>query len=372
MKKDKLHCYAFWKPGENIVNTWSGTSWNLYQGLKSGFDTVIEDADRGIPARGLLKLWKRNIICPRLWERLYYGWLNRRLKQHVGNDRVLMISEVLETRNEHYCYFDNIWATEYYFRRIEPQLGYRGWPLAHNIFKYASERQLRWNISRQYRIMASAKAVFCMGRWLKDFIDETYPELADHTYHVGGGINTPPPTRENGSVDRERPYRRILFVGTDFALKGGDLLVEAYHILKQRMPGVRLTMVGVDEKPQCVTDDIEFCGRVKFEEVGRLMRSSDLFCLPTRFDAYCIAVIEALANGLPVVTRNVFELPSFVEEGVTGEFITNDDAEYLALQMEKVLNNPSYKEAVVARHDRYISEYSWETVCRRMIDIMNK
>lgn len=192
MEKEKLHCYAFWKPGDDIVKTWSGTSWNLYQGLKRGFDTVIADADRGVVSRGLLKLWKSNVVCPRLWERLYYAWLNRKLKEKVGKDKVLMISEVLETPNEHYCYFDNVWASEYYFREIEPQMHYRGWRLAHNIFKYDSERQLRWNVRRQYRIMASSKGVFCMGQWLKDFIDKTYPELAAKTFCVGGGVNTPP------------------------------------------------------------------------------------------------------------------------------------------------------------------------------------
>lgn len=131
-------------------------------------------------------------------------------------------------------------------------------------------------------------------------------------------------------------------------------------------------MVGPVERPECVTDDIEFLGRVSFEKVAQLMDNSDVFCLPTRFDAYCIAVVEALTNGLPVVTRKAFELPNFVEEGITGEFITSDDAELLAKQIEKVLTNPAYKAAVATRHNRYVAEYSWETVCRRMIDIMNR
>ena len=49
-----------------------------------------------------------------------------------------------------------------------------------------------------------------------------------------------------------------------------------------------------------------------------------------------------------------------------------DNAQELAGLMEELLSNDSYKQNVKAKHDYYISEYSWDAVARRMKEAMDK
>ena len=192
----------------------------------------------------------------------------------------------------------------------------------------------------------------------------TYPELGYKTYAVGGGINCPVFKSEC------RLPNSILFVGSSFYTKGGDLVVEAYKLLKQRISNLTLTIAGPKQKPEEVTDDINFLGVISNDDVSKIMLSHSVFCMPSRFDAYGLVFVEALVNGMPCIGRNAWEMPYFIEEGVTGELIDDDDVEELASKIERVLNSPQYGQNVQSRHDYYVQEYSWKNVCKRISDII--
>jgi glycosyltransferase involved in cell wall biosynthesis len=121
----------------------------------------------------------------------------------------------------------------------------------------------------------------------------------------------------------ERPLR-ILFVGADFKRKGGDMLVEA----------VRSRFGHQCELHIVTRDAIEAGGNVFLHraepntpELQEQYAKADLFCLPTRAEAFGIAAIEALASGLPVILGNVGGTPDIVDHGSTGWLIkpTLDD-----------------------------------------------
>ena len=78
--------------------------------------------------------------------------------------------------------------------------------------------------------------------------------------------------------------------------------------------------------------------------------------------------IEALTYGLPCIGRNVNEMPYFIENGETGLLLGEDDAESLALMMEKLLHDEAIKANVRAKRDWYVNEYSWDTVAGRIVD----
>jgi len=89
-----------------------------------------------------------------------------------------------------------------------------------------------------------------------------------------------------------------------------------------------------------------------------LFADADLFVFPTRADCLPLAVMEALAAGLPVITTGVAALPEAVVNGENGLIISAGDANAFSEAIQCLLTDESlrYKMSVAARaiaHERF-------------------
>ena len=80
--------------------------------------------------------------------------------------------------------------------------------------------------------------------------------------------------------------------------------------------------------------------------------------------------VEALTFGLPCIGRNCYEMPYFIEDGNTGLLLRHDDAEELADLMMRILNDDSFSEHVMNKRTWYINNYSWDSVARRIAQVI--
>ena len=87
----------------------------------------------------------------------------------------------------------------------------------------------------------------------------------------------------------------------------------------------------------------------------QLYAQADIFVFPTEADCFGIAVSEAMAAGLPVITTDIGGLSEQVEHGVNGLIIPPSDATALAIALRTLKNNP-LKIASMAAHSRQIAE----------------
>jgi glycosyltransferase involved in cell wall biosynthesis len=123
------------------------------------------------------------------------------------------------------------------------------------------------------------------------------------------GIDVPPLQRSAGAVDGRR---RLLFLGRVHPIKGIELLLEAWAVLQARHPDWELLIAGKGDSEyvdglQAMAQRLglarlAFHGAVYGEPKHALFRSAELFVLPTHTENFGMAVAEALARGLPVIT----------------------------------------------------------------------
>jgi glycosyltransferase involved in cell wall biosynthesis len=78
-------------------------------------------------------------------------------------------------------------------------------------------------------------------------------------------------------------------------------------------------------------------GFVSAEERLALLRSADLFAMPSEAELQSIATLEAMAVGLPVVAARARALPELVEAGVNGRLFEPGDVNAAACQIEALL-----------------------------------
>jgi glycosyltransferase involved in cell wall biosynthesis len=89
-----------------------------------------------------------------------------------------------------------------------------------------------------------------------------------------------------------------------------------------------------------VSDRVELPGWIGSEERERTLRTATVFALPSREEGLPVALLEAMAHGLPAVVTAVGGIPDVFEEGRHGYFVPPDDPHALADRLRALLEDP--------------------------------
>lgn len=155
--------------------------------------------------------------------------------------------------------------------------------------------------------------------------------------------------------------------------KGHDTLLAAFAIVRERIPEARLVLVGDGPhraqvealvRAARLADSVHLAGRAA--EIWPHLAGADVFALASPSEALGIAIMEAMAAGLPVVATDVGGIPELVEPGVTGELFPVRDHRELARKLVALLESPERLRAMSAaalvaaetmRMERAVEEY---------------
>jgi glycosyltransferase involved in cell wall biosynthesis len=232
--------------------------------------------------------------------------------------------------------------------------------------------------ARERVVYQGAAAIFPLCEHLRrSFIDD-FQIPADRVHAVYAG-----PNFASGSIAAVPPSRRdahpptALFVGLQFHRKGGDLLVESFRRVRAQLPDARLILAGVPvgyvEGPgiTCLGD----LNKNRPEGAAALTAayaSADVFALPTRFEPFGIAFVEAMHFGLPCIGPDAWAVPEIIADGETGFTVPAEDVDTLSDRLLRLLSDPPLArrmgEAGRARAQRM---FTWAAVAKRLTHAMN-
>lgn len=160
----------------------------------------------------------------------------------------------------------------------------------------------------------------------------------------------------NGRQKVSNQHIRLLFVGAMGKLKGECDLIYALEQVPNLESSLRLTLLGDGAetlKPffqnSGVWPLIEHLGPVKMEERVKYFKRADLFVLPTYAEGMPVAVIEAMAAGLPVIATRVGGIPELIDDGVEGYLVAPGDVEALADRIARLIRDPSERQRMGKR-----------------------
>lgn len=160
---------------------------------------------------------------------------------------------------------------------------------------------------------------------------------------------------------------RILCVASLYPIKNHETLIDACSHLAQQGLDFRLTLVGKDEAGRQellenraaaagIAGKIDFHGLADHREVAGLLRSADLFVLTSHSEGIPVAMMEAMATGIPVLGPRVTGLPELVEENVSGWLAAPDQPREFAGIMAGLIVDPARGGAVLAPARKKIEE----------------
>lgn len=155
------------------------------------------------------------------------------------------------------------------------------------------------------------------------------------------------PARETAQRHAPGTLPRLLFVGGDFARKGGPLLLDVFRAsLRERCELHLVTRDPLENEP----------GVFVYRDLGpnnprlhRLYETADALVLPTRADCFSLASIEAMATGIPVITCAVGGIPEIVEHGASGWLVPVGDGAALHQAIDALLADPTQADTMGQR-----------------------
>ncbi|MEM7307785.1 MAG: glycosyltransferase family 4 protein [Planctomycetota bacterium] len=177
----------------------------------------------------------------------------------------------------------------------------------------ANSRMVARDVSERYRVPAEALRVIHNGVDLERF----HPR---HRSGAGAAL------RAELGLDSSRLV--VLFLGTGYGRKGLDVVLAAFAGLARARPEARLVVVGYDSARAAyeaqaerlgLGDAVRFLGGRRDPEA--CYGAADLYVLPTRYDPFANATLEALASGLPVLTSDANGGAELLSPGAEGEVV---------------------------------------------------
>ena len=189
------------------------------------------------------------------------------------------------------------------------------------------------------------------GRGLRAVLGESASGRL-HVVHDGVGL----PTAVTGPADAPR----VGVLASVVHRKGHHVLIRAFAEVLAAVPEAELVIVGApgDTEPgyldelRGMTERLGTAARVRFlgyvDRPERIYADLRVFCLPSLEDALPLAILEAMAVGLPVVSTTVGGIPELVDDGRSGVLVAPGDARALAQALIAVLGDPARGRAMGA------------------------
>ena len=198
----------------------------------------------------------------------------------------------------------------------------------------------------------NARGIFPMSQWAGDSAVKDYGANPVGIHVLPNGVDL---TQWNPAGRADRPDKDVcdlLFVGGDFARKGGELLLDwakSTEVGGWRLHLVTPQPVPVDDPRVQVYNDLTS----NDPRLVQLYRDADAFVLPTLADCSPWAGFEAVASGLPLVLGKTGGTGEIVRPGETGFLVEPKDAAGLARSLETLIGDGALRRrmGVAARAD---------------------
>ena len=182
--------------------------------------------------------------------------------------------------------------------------------------------------------------------------------------------------------DIPKDKKIVLYVGRMDAEKHLSTLVRAFALVNKTCDA-HLLMVGQGNdgdnlrelaRDLNITRHVTFTGRVSDEDLPVLDRVGNVYCMTSPAELQCIAMLEAMASGQPVVSVDAGPLKELCQDGRNGYLCKLDDPGDMAKKIIKILGDSELRDkmgaeslAIAKTHDLTHTLDRFEAICKQVI-----
>ncbi|MDP4251705.1 MAG: glycosyltransferase family 4 protein [Bacteroidota bacterium] len=217
-----------------------------------------------------------------------------------------------------------------------------------------------------------ADIILCGSEFVKKTVVYFFPEFGNKCWILPYG------TELNEFDYPERRFQqkedlKFVFVGRLSWRKGTDFLLDAWKDFTVVHPRAELHLFGAADKEiilDPLPDNVFIHGRLKTPELIVFLKEMDVFVFPTTFEGSSIAVFQAMASKLPVITT--LNSGTILQHGQSCEIIEAGDRAGLLNAMEKLFYDLGYRQKLAESAHALSKHYTWEDYKLRLTRILQE
>lgn len=211
---------------------------------------------------------------------------------------------------------------------------------------------------------------------LSNSIRDIIVERTGHKDNVRVLYNPCPAIATPQSIEPRK--KNILFAATLYKEKGYLDLIDAFAIVYKKHPDWKLLIAGNGSQEEGLSrvkrhslgDSVVFLGWIKGEEKKIIFSTSSIFCLPSYAEGFPMAVLDAWAYGIPVITTPVGGIPDIVINGENGLLFNPGDVNTLAEQLNMLIENKDLQTILSQKSKSLVSStFSIECITNQLNDL---
>lgn len=213
---------------------------------------------------------------------------------------------------------------------------------------FSPETTIKSKYKNVYKYLFNkADTVIVLSNLWKKYVNETF-NLGDKIQVVYNPCTTE-------VTNKQYPKKnQILYAGTVNARKGYADMIKAFALIAKKYPTWQIVFAGNGEIEQGkrLAKELEiekqtvFLGWVNGIDKDKAFKEATIFCLPSYAEGFPMAVLDAWAYGLPVITTPVGGIPDIAIDGKNVLLFNPGDTKALALQMERLITNITLRNSI--------------------------
>ncbi len=168
----------------------------------------------------------------------------------------------------------------------------------------------------------------------------------------------------------------VLYVGALQPRKNLVRLIQAFEIMKTRVPEAKLVLAGEEAwlaesiidvwEATPSRDDIVLTGRVSFPNLRTLYQGARVFAFPSLYEGFGLPILEAFASGVPVLTADNSSLREVAGEAAL--YCQADDVADMAGKLEHLWQDETLRADLVTKGQERLKQFSWDQCARETLD----
>lgn len=311
----------------------------------------------------------------------------------LGGEPIEGIDTVILPRRGRFSYFRHASCAAELAREFNPDLVHAHYAVGHGMWGMRSRLHplvvsvwgtdvveltgkplKRWLVRR---ILRHADHITATSAFLAKRTSEVEPSVAHTLTTIPFGVNIPDTTPPLPSYPL-----RLAFIKHHWPRYAPELVLEALSLVKREGHSVSVTLAG--EGPMTaqlkarttqlgLNDAVTFAGWVDPEDMAGFLAAHHAIVMPSRREAFGVAVLEAAALGRPSITTDIGGIPEVVRSGETSLTVGVDDVESLAEAIIKLATDRELLQQLGDNAYRFVqSHYTWDRSLDMMIDLYDR
>lgn len=236
----------------------------------------------------------------------------------------------------------------------------------------------KWYAKRREKLLSNCASIIGVSNKVSDIVKRRIHTVPVYTVYNGVDLKLFYPEEHKKDFSKRL---NIITVANLIPIKGLKYLIEAFSKVYKRYPYASLKIIGEgfleDElKEQTkylhINRAVIFLGKQNYKDVSKYMRESDIFVLPSFYEAIGCVYLEAMGCELPIIGIKSMGIAELIQDGVNGTLVEEKNSDSI---FEKIIYLAEHPDIAIniGKAGRFTAQkYTWEASAKNLNKIYQR